>query len=87
MLWYCHKRGREVRLEREATERGEKNAAAATAAADAAGDRVEELPDDPQLPPPGKEGNGDSKENEDENEHVKVHPPPAPEPVASKSAT
>ncbi|KAI1490795.1 hypothetical protein F5X96DRAFT_634366 [Biscogniauxia mediterranea] len=50
-LWYCHKRGREVRLEREASD-------AAEAAAAAAGDpidgrqRVEELPDDPQLPAP-----------------------------------
>ncbi|KAI1635155.1 RING-like domain-containing protein [Biscogniauxia mediterranea] len=50
-LWYCHKRGREVRLEREASD-------AAAAGAAAAGDpidgrqRVEELPDDPQLPAP-----------------------------------
>lgn len=35
MLWYCHKRGREVRLEREASE--------------ASSGRVEELPDDPAL--------------------------------------
>ncbi|KAI0599420.1 hypothetical protein F4775DRAFT_551320 [Biscogniauxia sp. FL1348] len=49
-LWYCHKRGREVRLEREASE-----AAAAAAAAEDPIDgreRVEELPDDPQLPAP-----------------------------------
>lgn len=43
-LWYCHKRGRETRLEREATDR----------AIDAdplhGVERVEELPDDPQLP-------------------------------------
>jgi hypothetical protein len=43
VLWYCHKRGREVRLEREKSE------AEAAAAVDA-GDRIEELPDDPALP-------------------------------------
>lgn len=36
VLWYCHKRGRETRLEQEGTTE--------------AGDRVEELPDDPLLP-------------------------------------
>ena len=36
VLWYCHKRGREVRLEKEASEAVE--------------GRVEELPDDPALP-------------------------------------
>jgi hypothetical protein len=41
MLWYCYKRGREVRLEREKTE----------SAIDGS-DRIEELPDDPQLPAP-----------------------------------
>lgn len=43
VLWYCHKRGREVRLEQEKAE------AEAAAAVDGA-DRVEELADDPQLP-------------------------------------
>ncbi|KAI1741238.1 hypothetical protein F4680DRAFT_416188 [Xylaria scruposa] len=50
MLWYCHKRGREVRLEREAEEK---------AKAEGEGDdtidgqaRVEELPDDPMLAAP-----------------------------------
>lgn len=44
VLWYCHKRGREVRLEAErATE---------------AGDRIEELPDDPLLPAPPAEAGG-----------------------------
>ncbi|RYO92885.1 hypothetical protein DL766_009137 [Monosporascus sp. MC13-8B] len=43
-LWYCHKRGREVRLEREAAE-------AANADPVDGGSRVEELPDDPQLLP------------------------------------
>ncbi|RYP10243.1 hypothetical protein DL764_000735 [Monosporascus ibericus] len=43
-LWYCHKRGREVRLEREAAE-------AADADPVDGGSRVEELPDDPQLLP------------------------------------
>ncbi|KAI1152761.1 hypothetical protein F4825DRAFT_417873 [Nemania diffusa] len=54
MLWYCHKRGREVRLEREAKAAG----AAAAAAEGIEGPRVEELPDDPMLGPPGgvKEG-------------------------------
>jgi hypothetical protein len=46
VLWYCHKRGREVRLEREKSE------AEAAAAVDA-GDRIEELPDDPALPESG----------------------------------
>ncbi|GAP82750.1 putative ring-like domain-containing protein [Rosellinia necatrix] len=54
MLWYCYKRGREVRLEQEAADA----AAAAAATADAEGKtddtiegrpRVEELPDDPML--------------------------------------
>lgn len=43
VLWYCYKRGREVRLEREKTD--------AEAPIDGA-DRVEELPDDPALPAP-----------------------------------
>ncbi|KAI8633302.1 hypothetical protein F5Y19DRAFT_295703 [Xylariaceae sp. FL1651] len=58
MLWYCHKRGREVRLEREASE-----LAAAEGPADDTIDgkpRVEELPDDPQLPAPGSEVAGDA---------------------------
>lgn len=41
VLWYCHKRGRETRLEREKSENvvdGD--------------DRIEELPDDPTLPAP-----------------------------------
>ncbi|EQK99367.1 hypothetical protein G6O67_000390 [Ophiocordyceps sinensis] len=41
MLWYCHKRGREVRLESEQS-----------AAAIDGSDRIEELPDDPALPAP-----------------------------------
>ncbi|TLS29370.1 hypothetical protein PpBr36_00940 [Pyricularia pennisetigena] len=45
VLWYCHKRGREVRLEGERTTE--------------AGDRIEELPDDPLLPaPPAGEASG-----------------------------
>ncbi|TGJ82219.1 hypothetical protein E0Z10_g6556 [Xylaria hypoxylon] len=47
MLWYCHKRGREVRLEREASD-----AAAKEGNADdeiEGRPRVEELPDDPML--------------------------------------
>ncbi|KAI0484650.1 hypothetical protein GGR56DRAFT_34893 [Xylariaceae sp. FL0804] len=53
MLWYCHKRGREVRLEGE-----EAAAQAALGKRDDGKDpidgavRVEELPDDPQLPAP-----------------------------------
>ncbi|KAI1877192.1 uncharacterized protein JN550_001264 [Neoarthrinium moseri] len=43
-LWYCHKRGREERLEREATEKDPLHGV----------DRVEELPDDPQLPAPAQ---------------------------------
>ncbi|KAF9776739.1 hypothetical protein IL306_005054 [Fusarium sp. DS 682] len=43
VLWYCHKRGREVRLEREKS--------AADTPIDGS-DRIEELPDDPLLPGP-----------------------------------
>jgi len=39
VLWYCHKRGREVRLEREKSVDPIDES-----------DRIEELPDDPQLP-------------------------------------
>ncbi|KAF5023514.1 hypothetical protein F66182_4426 [Fusarium sp. NRRL 66182] len=46
VLWYCHKRGREVRLEREKS--------AAEAPVDGS-DRIEELPDDPLLPGPEAE--------------------------------
>ncbi|KAK5657738.1 hypothetical protein OQA88_2811 [Cercophora sp. LCS_1] len=45
VLWYCHKRGREVRLEKEKSE-----AEAAVGVVD--GERIEELPDDPALPAP-----------------------------------
>lgn len=41
VLWYCYKRGRDVRLEREKTENTIDG-----------GDRIEELPDDPTLPAP-----------------------------------
>ncbi|KAH6688037.1 hypothetical protein F5X68DRAFT_206764 [Plectosphaerella plurivora] len=41
VLWYCHKRGRETRLERERSQQS----------VDGAG-RIEELPDDPMLPGP-----------------------------------
>ncbi|KAH8162573.1 hypothetical protein CIB48_g5666 [Xylaria polymorpha] len=51
MLWYCHKRGREVRLEREAA--GEKAAAEGKGDDAVDGrDRVKELPDDPMLAAP-----------------------------------
>ncbi|KAI1420312.1 hypothetical protein F5Y12DRAFT_788383 [Xylaria sp. FL1777] len=59
MLWYCYKRGREVRLEREASEATTTTTTAAATAAAAEGKanddqiegrpRVEELPDDPML--------------------------------------
>lgn len=43
VLWYCHKRGREVRLEKEKVDaEGEVDGSS----------RVEELPDDPQLQGP-----------------------------------
>ncbi|KAJ2968304.1 hypothetical protein NQ176_g9248 [Zarea fungicola] len=41
VLWYCYKRGREVRLEREQTQNTIDG-----------GDRIQELPDDPTLPAP-----------------------------------
>ncbi|KAI1126295.1 hypothetical protein F5Y10DRAFT_245301 [Nemania abortiva] len=50
MLWYCHKRGREVRLEREATEAAEAEGVKVDEAI--GGPRVEELPDDPMLDAP-----------------------------------
>lgn len=43
VLWYCHKRGKETRLEREKSESGGGEPVEA-------GDRMEELPDDPALP-------------------------------------
>lgn len=43
VLWYCHKRGREVRLEREKS--------ASETPIDGSS-RIEELPDDPLLPGP-----------------------------------
>ncbi|KAJ2896008.1 hypothetical protein MKZ38_005980 [Zalerion maritima] len=49
VLWYCHKRGRETRLEREASE---VSISATTGGGIKDGDRVEELPDDPALPGP-----------------------------------
>lgn len=49
VLWYCHKRGRETRLEAEA---------AGSADPLHGVDRVEELPDDPQLPAPGQASAG-----------------------------
>jgi hypothetical protein len=61
MLWYCYKRGREVRLEREAS-----NVAGAAVDEDgktnetiAGKPRVEELPDDPQLPAPALDSGKD----------------------------
>ncbi|VUC22106.1 unnamed protein product [Clonostachys rosea] len=42
VLWYCYKRGKEVRLEKEKEAQGVVDGA----------DRIEELPDDPQLPAP-----------------------------------
>lgn len=44
VLWYCHKRGREVRLDKEEKEK--------TGTVDGSS-RIEELPDDPALPDPG----------------------------------
>jgi hypothetical protein len=46
VLWYCHKRGREVRLEKEASENEIDGS-----------DRIEELPDDPALPAPSSSKN------------------------------
>ncbi|RYP71802.1 hypothetical protein DL769_004608 [Monosporascus sp. CRB-8-3] len=83
-LWYCHKRGREVRLEREAAE-------AAKADPVDGGSRVEELPDDPQLLPGpessspaasssrnsgGATGPGPRDAEGDGSQHVEVSPRP-----------
>ncbi|KAH8900052.1 hypothetical protein GQ53DRAFT_816083 [Thozetella sp. PMI_491] len=45
VLWYCHKRGREVRLEREGQDKPIDGSS-----------RIEELPDDPTLPEPPAAG-------------------------------
>ncbi|RYC53869.1 hypothetical protein CHU98_g12339 [Xylaria longipes] len=57
MLWYCHKRGREVRLEREATEKEKAEGEGEGEGEDTIDGRprVEELPDDPLLPAPAPE--------------------------------
>lgn len=55
VLWYCHKRGREVRLEREASEGVDGGVVIDDK------DRVEELPDDPALPAPGSASNAPSR--------------------------
>ncbi|EMR63413.1 putative ring-like domain-containing protein [Eutypa lata UCREL1] len=85
VLWYCYKRGREVRLESEASEK----VAAATEVIDESA-RVEELPDDPQLPGPSSPGVvagavpfSTRPEGAEENEHVKVFPPPTREAAAT----
>ncbi|KAI0546413.1 hypothetical protein F4679DRAFT_412701 [Xylaria curta] len=51
MLWYCHKRGREVRLEREAEEEKKMEEGKGDEIIDGRA-RVEELPDDPMLAAP-----------------------------------
>lgn len=48
VLWYCHKRGREVRLEQEAADNPIDGS-----------DRIEELPDDPLLPAPAPSAGAD----------------------------
>ncbi|KAK7750315.1 hypothetical protein SLS62_007722 [Diatrype stigma] len=84
VLWYCYKRGREVRLEGEATEAA---AAAATGDIDDSA-RVEELPDDPQLPAPGAPSTATRQiaGAEEDNEHVKVFPPASPRETVTASA-
>lgn len=52
VLWYCHKRGREVRLDKEGKEK--------VGVVDGR-DRVEELPDDPALPAPEGSGSGSDR--------------------------
>lgn len=57
VLWYCHKRGREVRLESQQTVDG--------------GDRIEELEDDPALPAPETDASsveGGARRNERETD-------------------
>ena len=62
MLWYCYKRGREVRLEREASEAEGKGEGEGEGKNDdeviEGRPRVEELPDDPMLAAPGGGGTG-----------------------------
>ena len=55
VLWYCYKRGREVRLDKEKTD--------AEGEVDGSG-RVEKLPDDPLLPEPRPETTRLLTENE-----------------------
>ncbi|KAI1746739.1 hypothetical protein F4782DRAFT_523537 [Xylaria castorea] len=56
MLWYCHKRGREVRLEREAEEKAKAEGKGDEDTIDGQA-RVEELPDDSMLSAPAPESN------------------------------
>ncbi|KAK1756003.1 hypothetical protein QBC47DRAFT_323199 [Echria macrotheca] len=53
VLWYCHKRGREVRLEKEEKDRTEGESSVVDGR-----ERIEELPDDPALPAPAPARSG-----------------------------
>ena len=70
VLWYCHKRGREVRLEKEASQRVE--------------GRVEELPDDPALPAASGLRSPDITVTSDTETSEPGLPPPPVGPGASK---
>lgn len=59
VLWYCHKRGREVRLESERSIDGS--------------ERIEELPDDPALPAPEASSSGISTSREESDVRETVH--------------
>ncbi|KAI1269019.1 hypothetical protein F5Y18DRAFT_373341 [Xylariaceae sp. FL1019] len=87
MLWYCYKRGREVRLEAEEAEKGKLEEEGRTDDEMIEGrPRVEELPDDPLLAAPeadrsefdklvGKDTDGDVKGKGKEKEKVVVDAP------------
>ncbi|KAI0011621.1 hypothetical protein F4779DRAFT_572611 [Xylariaceae sp. FL0662B] len=79
VLWYCHKRGRETRLEREAS-------AAADADPVDGSDRIEELPDDPQLPaPPADSRSSGVASPKGKGEGVKSSPLPPPPPIGERA--
>jgi hypothetical protein len=65
VLWYCHKRGREVRLENEAAQRDDPLHGV---------DRVEELPDDPALPGPSNTGSSSSQQQPIRRKSIKSSP-------------
>ena len=74
VLWYCHKRGKEVRLEKEASQKLEDE------------DRVEELPDDPALPAPsGSKSPEITVTSDTETSGPSLPPPPVGQPRRTRA--